>query len=168
MRSRWVWVTVGLLGLVLATTLVMRSDDTADRALANLNFTLQDMNGKAVALSDYAGKPLVVNLWATWCGPCRLEMPQLVSLYEKFQEQGLTILGISIDDSPEQIRAFAKEYKVPYPLLVGAGRDDVLAAFGYYGPVPMSIFIRADGRIAARVPGIATTQTWERRIQELF
>ena len=87
---------------------------------------------------------------------------------EQYKDKGLTIVGISIDDSPEQIRAFAKEYSVHYPLLVGAGRDDVLAAFGYFGAVPMSIFINADGRITASVPGVATTATWERRIQELF
>jgi thiol-disulfide isomerase/thioredoxin len=167
MRSRWVWVTVGLLAMILVTTLVVRSGETGD-GRANLNFTLKDMNGQDVQLSAFAGKPLVVNLWATWCGPCRLEMPQLVALADQYKEQGLTIVGISIDDSPQQIREFAKEYNVEYPLLVGAGRDDVLAAFGYFGAVPMSVFIAADGRITARVPGVATTAAWERRIQELF
>lgn len=167
MTSRWVWVIVGMLGVMLVSTLVMRSGEAGD-GRANLSFTLKDMNGRDVALSQYAGKPLIVNLWATWCGPCRLEMPQLVSLSEQYKDLGLTIVGISIDDTPEEIRAFAKEYNVEYPLLVGKDRDDVLAAFGYFGGVPMSIFIRADGSIAASVPGIATTEAWERRIQELF
>ena len=166
MMSRWVGVTVGLLAFVLVSALVLRSGESGKHA--NLNFKLSDMNGLDVELSRYAGKPLVVNLWATWCGPCRLEMPQLVALYQQYKDKGLTIIGISIDDSPAEIRAFAKEYSVDYPLLVGAGRDDVLAAFGYFGAVPMSIFINAEGRITASVPGVATTATWERRIQELF
>ena len=118
MMSRWVGVTVGLLAFVLVSALVLRSGESGKHA--NLNFKLSDMNGLDVELSRYAGKPLVVNLWATWCGPCRLEMPQLVALYQQYKDKGLTIIGISIDDSPAEIRAFAKEYSVDYPLLVGA------------------------------------------------
>jgi thiol-disulfide isomerase/thioredoxin len=126
------------------------------------------MDGKDVALSSFAGRPIVINLWATWCGPCRLEMPQLIDFYTTHKDRGLVILGISIDDTPDKIRAFADEFKVPYPLLVGRDHPDVLRALGYDGPVPISIFIRRDGTVLERVIGIATTASMERRILALL
>lgn len=133
-----------------------------------LSFTLKDMNGRDVALADFAGKPLVVNFWATWCGPCRLEMPQLDALSRKYKERGLTILGISVDDQAADIRRFAAEFKVGYPLLVGLNRPDVQAAFGWEGLLPTSVFVRKDGTIAARLVGLQTEGYWERQIQALF
>jgi peroxiredoxin len=157
---------------LLAVALTMRATTgggapaTVERV--DLSATLKDMDGKDVALSSYAGRPIVINLWATWCGPCRLEMPQLVDLYTTHKDRGLVILGISIDDSPEKIRPFAEEFKVPYPLLVGRDHPDLLRALGYDGPVPISIFIRRDGTVAERVIGIATTASMERRILALL
>lgn len=135
---------------------------------ARLDFTLKDMNGRDVRLADFTGKPLVVNFWATWCGPCQLEIPELVDLSAKYRDKGLVIVGISIDDSPELIRKFAAQYKVPYPLLVGLDRDDVDAAFKLGGGIPMSVFIRRDGTVLGRLEGIATSAYWDRRIQALF
>ena len=169
MKPGRAWIVLAVLVTVLVGAMAIRSlSSPAAVEHADLSFTLKDMDGKDVKLSDYAGKPLVVNLWATWCAPCRVEMPQLVELSAKYKARGVSFIGISIDDSPEEIRAFAKQFGVPYPLLVGDGRDDVLSAMGYFGPVPMSIFIRADGIVALRMPGIATTSAWERHIEALF
>jgi thiol-disulfide isomerase/thioredoxin len=163
------WIVLAVLVTALVGAMAIRSlSSPAAVERADLSFTLKDMDGKDVKLSDYAGKPLVVNLWATWCAPCRVEMPQLVELSAKYKARGVSFIGISIDDSPEEIRAFAKQFGVPYPLLVGDGRDDVLSSMGYFGPVPMSIFIRADGIVALRMPGITTTSAWERHIEALF
>ena len=169
MKPGRAWIVLVVLATALVAAMAIRSaTQPVAVEVANLAFTLKDMDGKEVALSDFKGKPLIVNLWATWCAPCRIEMPQLVALSEKYKSRGLAVIGISIDDSPEEIRAFAKEFKVPYPLLVGDGRDDVLSAMGYFGAVPMSIFIRADGIVSVRMPGIATTDRWERQIEALF
>lgn len=169
MKPGRAWIVLVALAALLVVAMAIRSaSDPAAVERADLSFTLKDMNGKDVALSDFAGKPLVVNLWATWCGPCRVEMPQLVELSEKYKARGVAIIGISIDDSPEEIRAFAKQFGVPYPLLVGDGRDDVFSSMGYFGAQPMSIFIRADGIVSHRMVGVATTSTWERRIEALF
>jgi thiol-disulfide isomerase/thioredoxin len=169
MKPGRAWIVLAVLATGLVAAVAIRSA-TGPAAVerADLSFTLRDMNGQDVKLSDFAGKPLIVNLWATWCAPCRVEMPQLVELSERYKSRGVTIIGISIDDSPEEIRDFAKQFGVPYPLLVGDGRDDVLSAMGYYGPVPMTVFIRADGIVTHRMPGIATTRTWERHIEALF
>lgn len=150
---------------LLAVALVARSS-SAERA--NLAFTLEDMNGTKVDLSTFAGKPIIINLWATWCGPCRLEMPQLVGFAEKFKAQGLTVIGVSVDDAPDAIRAFAAEYQVTYPMLVGLGQDPFLKSVGYEETLPMSLLIRADGTVAERFVGIKTTDEWERRIRALF
>ena len=156
--------------LAVAFTVRSTPGGAPEAPAARLDFstTLKDMNGADVSFATYKGKPIVVNLWATWCGPCRLEMPQLIDLYATFKDRGLVVLGISIDDTPEQIRPFAEEFKVTYPLLVGRDHPDVLHALGYSGPVPISLFIRRDGTIAERVIGIATTASMERRILALL
>ena len=164
-------IALAIAGGLLAIALVARSSNSAPPAPvehANLAFTLEDMSGKKVDLSTYAGKPLVINLWATWCGPCRLEMPQLVGLADKFRDRGLRIVGVSTDDTPDAIREFAAEYKVNYPMLVGLGQDAFLRAVGYEDQLPLSILIRADGTIAERITGIKKTEDWERRILALF
>ena len=163
-------MVLAIAGSLLAVALVVRtsSKTSEPRVKANLAFTLEDMNGAKIDLAGYAGKPLVINLWATWCGPCRLEMPQLVELAARFKDKGLQVVGISVDDTPADIRGFAAEYKVTYPMLVGLGQDALLNALGYEGSVPISVLIRADGTIASVLQGITTTDDWEKRINGLF
>jgi thiol-disulfide isomerase/thioredoxin len=170
-------MALAIAGGLLAIALVVRSGEAGrSRAAgsagvverANLAYTLEDMNGAKVDLSTFAGKPLVINLWATWCGPCRLEMPQLVGLAERFRDRGLTIIGVSTDDQPDAIRAFAAEYKVTYPMLVGLGQDPFLRSIGYDDTLPASILIKADGTVSERFVGIRTTEDWERKILALF
>ncbi len=137
-------------------------------APVNLGFTLKDMNGADVRLSDFRGKPLVVNFWATWCPPCLLETPELVELADEYKQRGLAIVGISYDDAPEQMRTFAKQFKVSYPLLVGRDREDVFRAFGLGDGLPTSVFIRPDGTIAARIEGINTKTWFQQQIESLL
>ena len=169
--SRVAMALVGA-GALLAVALTVRTSVTRPPAPAvervNLDITLKDMNGADVRLSTFAGRPILINLWATWCGPCRLETPQLVDLHGRFKDRGLVILGISIDDAPEAIRAFAKEFTVPYPMLVGRDQPAFLAALGYTDPVPVSVFITRDGTVSTRVTGIDTTAAMERRVLALF
>jgi len=129
---------------------------------------LDDMNGVKVDLAAYQGKPVVINLWATWCGPCKLETPQLVALSEKYKAHGLTIIGISTDDKPEGIRAFAAEFKVPYPMLVGAGHEEFLERLGWEGTLPFSLLIDKSGAVVAQITGLETTAGWESRIEGLL
>ena len=137
-------------------------------ANARLDFTMKDMHGNDVKLADLAGKPIVVNFWATWCAPCKAEMPMLVELAAKYAPQGLTIVGISTDDEAKEIRAFAEQFKVPYPMLVGLDRKDVLNSYGYTSLLPLSVFIRADGKIADRLIGARSEEVWENKIRALF
>ena len=170
MTSRFSIVLAGAAAL-LVLTVIMRSAGMVgqERLLVgvDLDYVYKDVDGKDVRLADFKGKPVVVNLWATWCGPCRVEMPQLVELAARYGDR-ITIVGISVDDTPAQIREFATEFKVGYPMLVGRGHDDALMSLGYDGSVPMTVFLDADGQIRNRFLGIRTTETWARHIDALF
>ena len=165
------FVVASCVGLVLVGAIALRSTGAGTRGTgqpANLDFTLKDMNGKDVRLADFKGRPILVNFWATYCVPCQLEMPELVDLSERFRDKGLVVIGISTDDTPEQIRQFAAQYKVSYPLLVGVDRDDVGEALGLGLGIPTSIFIKRDGTILGRLEGIGTTDYFERQIRAMF
>jgi len=134
---------------------------------APLNFTLKDMNGADVTLASFKGKVILVNFWATWCGPCKAEIPSLVELQHQYGDD-LVILGVSVDDPVEKIRPYAAQYQINYPLLVGNGRDDVQDAFGPLAGIPVSVIIGRDGRIAKKHSGIATKSQFEREIKALL
>jgi len=163
-------VVVGVgVALALAGSIALRSTSRVGKVeIADLNFTLKDMNGQDVRLADFKGHAVIVNFWATWCGPCRLETPELVALAAKYRSQGLVILGISFDDTPEQIRRFAEEFKVNYPMLVGRDHEEVGAAFGLSGGIPMSVFIRSDGSVLGRILGVGKPDWLEKQVQALF
>jgi thiol-disulfide isomerase/thioredoxin len=134
---------------------------------ARLDFQLKDMNGVDVKLDSFKGKVILLNFWATWCGPCKAEIPSLVELQEKYADD-LVVLGFSVDDPAEKMKPYAEEYKVNYPLLVGNGREDVQNAFGPMLGIPVSVIIGRDGIIAKKHTGIATKEQFEREIQALL
>lgn len=134
---------------------------------ARLDFQLKDMNGVDVKLESFKGKVILLNFWATWCGPCKAEIPSLVELQEKYADD-LVVLGFSVDDPAEKMKPYAEEYKVNYPLLVGNGREDVQNAFGPLLGIPVSVIIGRDGVIAKKHTGIATKEQFEREIQALL
>lgn len=142
--------------------------DPGDHGQAPLDFVLKNVDGQDVNLADFKGRPLVVNFWATWCGPCKTEVPWFVEFADRYRDQGLTILGVSVDDKPEDIRAFSSEFEVNYPMLVGLGRDDVAKAYDALMAIPVTWLIRADGTVHAKVTGIHGKDWFEQQIQELF
>jgi thiol-disulfide isomerase/thioredoxin len=135
---------------------------------ANLAFVVEDITGKKIDLASFAGKPLVLNMWATWCGPCKIETPQLMGLADKYRARGLAVVGLNVDDTAEDVRAFANELKVNYPMLIGVGQTALLEAVGYEGELPLSLLIKPDGTIDEVVVGLHKTPDWERMIEALF
>jgi thiol-disulfide isomerase/thioredoxin len=146
------------------------ADAKAAGKAAPLNFTLKDMNGVDVKLAAFKGKPIVLNFWATWCGPCRAEIPSLVELQTKYSADGtdVVILGVSVDDPVDKLKPYAAQMKMNYPVLVGNGREDVQDAFGPLWGIPVTVFIDRDGRIAKKHSGIASKEQFEQEIKALL
>ena len=140
----------------------------ANARRANLDFTLKDMYGRDIKLADYKGKVLLVNFWATWCGPCQAEVPGFVDLQAKYKKQGLELVGISINDEAEQLPPFAREFKVNYPLLVGLDRQDVVDAYGVNAAIPVPVLVARDGRMCYKKVGLADLDQIEREIKSLL
>ena len=146
------------------------TDAKAAGKAAPLQFTLKDMNGVDVKLAAFKGKPIVLNFWATWCGPCRAEIPSLVELQTQYAADGsdVVILGVSVDDPVEKLKPYAAQMKMNYPVLVGNGREDVQDAFGPLWGIPVTVFIDRDGRIAKKHSGIASKEQFEQEIKALL
>ena len=136
--------------------------------LANLDFVVKDMDGANVRLADFKGRPMVINFWATWCGPCKEEIPALVELAEQYKAKHLAILGISTDDKPDELKKFAAEYKMNYPVLVGLGHDDLLEAYDADVAVPVSWVVDACGAVAVKHMGIWTKAEFETALRKLL
>lgn len=135
---------------------------------AKLDFTVKDMHGGDVRIASYKGKVILLNYWATWCGPCKVEIPDLVALQDQYKDQGLVVLGVSQDDDPETLRAFASTFKMNYPVLVGRDHPDLLDAQGPLWGLPTSYLIGRDGSICAKHLGPATKEDFEREIKALL
>jgi thiol-disulfide isomerase/thioredoxin len=139
----------------------------ADAKPANLDFTMKDLEGKDVKLSAFKGKVILLNFWATWCGPCKAEIPGFVELQDKYKKD-LVIIGYDVDDTADKARAFATEYKMNYPVLLGMGREDVQDAYGPIWGIPASFLISKDGKVCKRHMGIAPKETFEKEIKALL
>jgi cytochrome c biogenesis protein CcmG/thiol:disulfide interchange protein DsbE len=133
---------------------------------AKLNFTLKDIAGQKVALSTFAGKVLILDFWATWCVPCRTEIPGFVDLQTKYGDRGLQIVGVSVDDPIDKLKPYAAEMKMNYPVLLG--QSGILDAYQPIPSVPTSVVIGRDGRICARHVCIALMDVFEREINALL
>ena len=134
---------------------------------ANFDFTLKDLEGKEVSLSTFKGKVMLLNFWATWCGPCKAEIPGFVELQEKYKND-LVIVGFSVDDTADKARAFAAEYKMNYPILLGEGREDVQDSYGPIWGIPASFIVSKDGKVCRKHLGIAPKAVFEKEVAALM
>ncbi|HYA26086.1 MAG TPA: TlpA disulfide reductase family protein [Terriglobales bacterium] len=117
------------------------------------DFTLQSLDGRTVHLSDYRGKAVLLNFWATWCAPCKIEMPWFVELQKEYGPEGLQIVGVAMDDaSPKEIADFAKEMGVNYPVLIG--KEAVGDAYGGVQFLPESFYIDRNGKVLDKAFGL--------------
>ncbi|HET7307825.1 MAG TPA: TlpA disulfide reductase family protein [Gammaproteobacteria bacterium] len=135
------------------------------------NFALPDLDGKLHALSQWRGKLRLLNFWATWCGPCREEVPALVALQKQYGKRGLQIIGIATDEpGPKAVKQFAGKYKVNYPLLMDNGHAANIArhlGFNLIG-LPASILIDGNGNIITYHLGPIDPATTRKQIQKLL
>ncbi len=126
-------------------------------------FSLTDLGGKALDLAAYRGKVVLLDFWATWCAPCRIEIPYFVDLQNRYRDRGLQVVGISLDDEAAPVRAFYQQMKMNYPVAIG---DAALAErYGGIVALPAAFVIGCDGRIHAQHAGEAEVSIIEREIK---
>lgn len=131
------------------------------------DFSLPDLDGHSVSLSDFKGKVVVVNFWATWCPPCRAETPDFVRMQAKYRARGLEFIGLSLDaGGARDVRPFADEHSVNYPMLVAD--DRVANAYGGIVFLPTSFVIDRQGRIVKRLEGYTDPRVWESTLEALL
>ncbi len=117
------------------------------------DFSLESLDGKTMRLSDLRGKAVLLNFWATWCGPCKIEMPWFVELQNQYGPQGFQIVGVAMDDaSKEDIGKFAKDMGVNYPILIG--KESIGDQYGGVPGLPESFLIGRDGKIVDKIVGL--------------
>ena len=129
------------------------------------DFELKSLDGRAVKLSDFGGKVVGLNFWATWCAPCRVETPWLVDFYRQFKEQGLEVVGVSMDDgNQEHVADFVKEMGINYTVLMGS--HAVGDAYGGLRFLPQTFFIGRDGKIIKHSFGTRSKSDFEDAIKQ--
>jgi cytochrome c biogenesis protein CcmG, thiol:disulfide interchange protein DsbE len=155
------WITAAaLLVLLCGAATASKVGDVAP------DFARADLTGRLVHLADYRGKLVLLNFWATWCAPCRKEMPLFSKWQRDYGAQGLQIVGISMDDDVSLVRQLLAQRPVLYPIVMGDAK--LGAQFGGVLGLPLSFLINAQGRIIARYQGESDLASMEAKLKELL
>ena len=142
----------------------VKSDKDRKQAAA---FTLKDANGQSVSLADYKGKVVLLNFWATWCGPCKIEIPWFVEFEQKYKDRGFAVLGVSMDEEGwEIVKPYIDKNKVNYRVLIG--NDSVASSYGGVDSLPTTYLIDSTGKIASTHIGLVSKSDYENEINQLL
>ncbi len=148
---------------------------SSDKSSANTNvsssserFVLKNIYNKNYKWSDFQGQPFIINFWATWCGPCRREIPDMIKVYKDYQAKGLEIIAISVDDArtADRVPAFVDRYKIPWVVLYGD--EKVYREFNLGGSIPATLFFDAQGNEVSRMIGAQPESVFRRELDKLF
>jgi peroxiredoxin len=157
-------IAIGLICLEMASVLAQETSVARTQAP---DWKLVDLNGKIVRFSDFRGRVLILDFWATWCAPCRVEIPHFVELQKHYGDRGLTVIGISLDEQePEVVKNFVKQLGVNYPIVIGS--EKVAEAYGGINGLPTTFVIDRQGRIASEHIGYDDKATFEKEVQSLL
>ena len=169
MKQNKKWLFLILAGLMLGIGSSWSSGyaDAAQKGLPAKDFSLKDLSLKKVSLSEFRGKVVLLNFFATWCPPCRLEIPELVKIYQQNKNRGLVVLGVSLDKDavPFMLKTFVKEMKITYPVLMGT--EEVADSYLITG-VPVTVVITKEGTVHKRFEGLASPDQLDKALKDLL
>jgi peroxiredoxin len=154
------------LGAALSVILISRLAAEAQEHPFAPSFSLTDIAGKSLSLSDYRGKVVLLDFWATWCGPCRVEAPIIVGLVNRYRQQGLAVIGVSMDYEVEPVRTFYKQLNLNYR--VALGNEELCKKYGDVYSLPTTFLIGRDGRIYSKHLGAVKSSALETEIRQLL
>jgi thiol-disulfide isomerase/thioredoxin len=161
MRHSFTFLSVAILFLAFAGF----SSPTAAKKAPN--FSLSTNDGKTIELSKLKGKTVVINFWATWCGPCRAEIPGFLEVYEKYKSKGLEIVGISLDQGGwNDVSPFVKKFKISYPVVIG--NDKISKQYGNIEAIPTTFIVDKNGTIVDEHVGYLKKEDFENKIKGLL
>jgi cytochrome c biogenesis protein CcmG/thiol:disulfide interchange protein DsbE len=164
-RMRIAFLSILLAAATLASACSSDSRKPAGALKPVPQFTLSSLDGKTVAMKDLSNKVVVSDFWATWCPPCREEIPHLNRLYSDYKGQGLEIIGISMDDGPDVVKEFAREFRMEYPLVMG--NDELADQFGGVLGLPTTFIVDRKGNIVKKFVGLPSAEALNRIVREL-
>jgi cytochrome c biogenesis protein CcmG/thiol:disulfide interchange protein DsbE len=135
---------------------------------ANMNFTLKDVDGRDLKLASLKGKVVLLDFWATWCGPCKIEIPWFIEFQKKYGPAGLHVVGVSIDDTQARLKPYVAQMKMNYTVLQGLDHDDIQDAYGPMFGIPVTVVISRDGKVCAKHVGLSSKDAFEAEIKSLL
>ncbi len=131
------------------------------------DFTLPDLDGNSLTLSDFKRKVIILDFWTTWCPPCRREIPDFVELYEKYKDEGLLIIGVNLDRGDSRsVKQFSENYKINYPIVLG--NFNVTQDYGGIRAIPTTFVIDRKGNIKEKYVGYQPRATFEEAVKRLL
>jgi thiol-disulfide isomerase/thioredoxin len=156
-----------LRSIVFAAIVIFSPARVLGQELKAPQFELRDVNGRTVRLNNYRGKVILINFWATWCPPCRAEMPELVRLQREYARQGLQIIGITYPpERKTRVRRFARSLKVNYPIILGTRQ--IKARFSLDETLPLTVVMDRDGKVNDMISGILLREEFDEKIKPLL
>jgi peroxiredoxin len=168
--KNWKYIAAVLLILAVMMAACSGPGSAASQGISVGNrardFTLESLDGGKVSLSDYRDQVVLVNLWATWCPPCRAEIPDLEAAYRAHRDEGFVVLGVNVEESVQAIEPFVTNLDMTYPVLLDE-RGQVMNDYRALG-LPMSLLVDREGVIQERHVGILTASQLERYLSELL
>jgi len=157
------WVTLSLLLPLLAVNGCFQSSTPFPAP----EWQLSDTEGKMIRSSDFKGRVVILDFWATWCPPCRQEIPGFIALQKKYKDQGLTVIGVSVDEEgPDVVRKFARSNDINYPIVMA--QEKILQAYGPIDGIPTTFVIDSQGMVVGKHVGYSAEAEFEREILPLL
>ncbi|ETT40477.1 MULTISPECIES: TlpA family protein disulfide reductase [Paenibacillus] len=167
-KQWWILSTIIVLAIIaIIQSTSVRTEELPKTGYQAPNFSLQALDGQTYSLQSLNGKPVVINFWASWCGPCKIEAPELVRLYDKYKARiEIYAVNVTASDSIEGAKAFAQDFGFQFPVLIDE-KGEVAQKYAIR-PIPTTLFVNSEGIIIEQVIGLVDPQTMESKFRRLL